>query len=304
MINSASNHGVFRKQVNTTETNQNNYLLKNAKGNTITQQQNSTSNYTTLINWKSDGKTYLKYLPEIGHHNSAIGGEAGIGTEASGAITILPYSTDTSPWNGMVGLYIGKNTLKLDGKNVLTSAGGTIDGKIYSSVSSPLQRNVDTGTLQVLGGTEYTKGGYLYLTGQDYTSDPGSFTVAASANGTICRLKGKPDGTLSWNGNTIIFVKTSYTSGDSWYRVYSDGWVEQGGSGSINEYATLAITLLKPMKNANYIATVINAAGKTAANAEGCLFVKTRATTTLTISCGYIDPNTSPFLWSVCGYGA
>jgi hypothetical protein len=58
------------------------------------------------------------------------------------------------------------------------------------------------------------------------------------------------------------------------------------------------------MKNANYIATVINAAGKTAANAEGCLFVKTRATTTLTISCGYIDPNTSPFLWSVCGYGA
>lgn len=305
MINSASNHGVFRKQVNTTETNQNNYLLKNAKYNTITQQQNSTSNYTTLINWQSDGKTYLKYLPEIGHHNSAIGGEAGIGTEASGAITILPYSTDTSPWNGTVGLYIGKNTLKLDGKNVLTSAGGTIDGKIYSSVSSPLQRNVDTGTLQVLGGTEYTKGSYLYLTGQDYTSDPGSFTVAASANGTICRLKGKPDGTLSWNGNTIIFVKTSYTSGTTWYRIWSDGWIEQGGRVTSTK-SSGTITFPKAFSNTNYVC--IGQEGAGGGTAEGSstdtggygdnLGFTNFTTTTVRYSCA----SGRHICWSACGY--
>lgn len=302
MINSASNHGVFRKQVNTTETNQNNYLLKNAKGNTITQQQNSTSNYTTLVNWKSDGKTYLKYLPEIGHHNSAIGGEAGIGTEASGAITILPYSTDTSPWNGTVGLYIGKNTLKLDGKNVLTSAGGTIDGKIYSSVSSPLQRNVDTGTLQVLGGTEYTKGGYLYLTGQDYTSDPGSFTVAASANGTICRLKGKPDGTLTWNGNEIRFVKTVYTSGTSWYRVWSDGWIEQSGYFACTAFQN-TVTLHKAFSNTNFtLLASLTWGANTNAKYPPREIRTSRTTTKVILTSAYNYESGMGVTWYACGY--
>jgi hypothetical protein len=178
MINSASNHGNFRKQANTLENNLSNvnttltnkvntdlsnlnttltnkintldntckstYLPKNAKCNTIIQQQNSTSNYTHLVQWESEGITYLKNKPHIGQHNSAIGGNEGIGTGVSGAIILVPYSTDADPWNQGVGLYIGKNTLKLD-------------------------------------------------------------------------------------GNDIRFVKTVYKSGDNWYRIQSDNWIELGG---------------------------------------------------------------------------
>ena len=53
-------------------------------------------------------------------------------------------------------------------------------------------------------------------------------------------------------------VETTYKSGTSWYRVWSDGFVEQGGlSTGVN---SKNITFLKPFSNANYvlIASIIN----------------------------------------------
>ena len=45
----------------------------------------------------------------------------------------------------------------------------------------------------------------------------------------------------------------SYTNGTSWYRVYSDGWCEQGGETSISySHTTNTVALLKPYKNTNY----------------------------------------------------
>lgn len=55
------------------------------------------------------------------------------------------------------------------------------------------------------------------------------------------------------NSAGIRYVKESYRSGTSWYRLYSDGWVEQGGAfsnSSTNQNQT--VTLLKTMDNSNY----------------------------------------------------
>lgn len=42
-----------------------------------------------------------------------------------------------------------------------------------------------------------------------------------------------------------------------WYRVYSDGWIEQGGrSGSVGYDTTTTITLNKSFQNTNYLTTV------------------------------------------------
>lgn len=51
-------------------------------------------------------------------------------------------------------------------------------------------------------------------------------------------------------------LKETYINGTSWYRVYSDGWCEQGG----NMQTTATVTFLKPFSNANYsvIATLTN----------------------------------------------
>ena len=50
------------------------------------------------------------------------------------------------------------------------------------------------------------------------------------------------------------YLIETYDDGTKWYRVYSDGWVEQGGyiaGGSSSNNAT-PITLLKPMKDNTY----------------------------------------------------
>lgn len=48
---------------------------------------------------------------------------------------------------------------------------------------------------------------------------------------------------------TSIYVASSGINGTSWYKKYSNGWVEQGGEAS--GYGT-TVTLWQPMKNTNY----------------------------------------------------
>ena len=49
-------------------------------------------------------------------------------------------------------------------------------------------------------------------------------------------------------------VVTSYKSGTSWYRIYSDGWIEQGGYISLNPSGK--VNFLKPFKDDNYTITI------------------------------------------------
>lgn len=45
-------------------------------------------------------------------------------------------------------------------------------------------------------------------------------------------------------------ILASYTSDTSWYRKWSDGWVEQGGT--FTSLYDQAVTLIVPMKDTNY----------------------------------------------------
>ena len=56
------------------------------------------------------------------------------------------------------------------------------------------------------------------------------------------------------NNSGVKYVVETYSTGSTWYRVYSDGWVEQGGvlSGSYVADRIYTITLLKPMADSNY----------------------------------------------------
>ena len=157
----------------------------------IVQHQNTTSNYTVPIKWLQGGVSEGAYDPQIGHHNTG---------NTDGAIILLPYSTDASPWNGNDGLYIGKTVLKWNGYSVLntkdtvtTAQGGT------GNTSYTANRLVWTET-----ATKFTAG-YHYANaskiGVNYTSEP-SYNLYVNGtsylNGTAA-----VNGTLTVTSNII-----------------------------------------------------------------------------------------------------
>lgn len=88
-----------------------------------------------------------------------------------------------------------------------------------------------------------------------------------SAYGAYLELKTTPNGsnlfdfpkcttkattTSTARSNLVAVVVQNYVNGTSWYRVWSDGWIEQGGSLTITEHTTATVTLLKPFSNTNY----------------------------------------------------
>ena len=64
----------------------------------------------------------------------------------------------------------------------------------------------------------------------------------------------------------------SYSSGTDWYRIYSDGWCEQGGwvnSGVASVNNGVSVTFLKPYKDINYTITFLSSHGDTTNNGIG-----------------------------------
>jgi hypothetical protein len=76
-----------------------------------------------------------------------------------------------------------------------------------------------------------------------------SYASSASLSGASVLLKSKSGATLS----TVTFkniVTTTYKSGANWYRVWSDGFIEQGGRASVGHGGTFS--LLKAFTTTNY----------------------------------------------------
>lgn len=62
----------------------------------------------------------------------------------------------------------------------------------------------------------------------------------------------------------LAYIVETYQNGSSWYRIYSDGWCEQGGIVATNIGTSGTIALLKEYANTNY--TVVSNTGNNAAN--------------------------------------
>ena len=117
----------------------------------------------------------------------------------------------------------------------------------------------------------------------------GLATVATS--GKYSDLSGRP----SIPSTPNAYVISTYSSGTSWYRKWSDGWIEQGGHTSA-DYVTFPVA----MKNTNYFFSRTNGTGAPASIANQ-LFTSIieRTKTGARISC---DSSVSPVAWCVFGY--
>lgn len=110
-------------------------------------------------------------------------------------------------------------------------------------------------------------------------------------------LNGKADVDLT--NCTKPHIVETYKNGDSWYRIYSDGWCEQGGFYTINTNGQGSVSLLKSYRDTNYHVLL----GKYSTDASAWNVMSTGVATTSTF---YIQANLTGYTlsssWEAKGY--
>lgn len=104
--------------------------------------------------------------------------------------------------------------------------------------------------------------------------------------------------TLSYNSlkdTPKAHITTTWHSGTSWYRKWSDGWIEQGGR--ITTKVT-TISFHAAFKDTNYTVTVSQNSSASANVSR--VAISARATSNFTIPT--IEDAALPFSWFACGY--
>lgn len=106
-------------------------------------------------------------------------------------------------------------------------------------------------------------------------------------------------GTVRINNSVVsAFVTETWKSGASWYRVWSDGWIEQG-SYSTNKTNTQTITFYKAFTNIPTLQTTI-VTTRGAASYDGEIFPRSISNTMFVFGSRLND--CSGWSWYACGY--
>ena len=184
----------------------------------------------------------------------AAGSETGFptsGNKASGQLATIPgaywfHMMTEELRNALVAMGITPTASDLTQlaqalQKLLPIAGGTMTGDLALSLNAAVKRVDAAGVLALRGGMSTSDGAYLALYGKD-AAELGMFTLAVSDGSNVYRLQGKNDATLTWCGNSIVALAKEWTSGDKWYRKFSNGWIEQGGIISYSEVKSQTIT--------------------------------------------------------------
>ena len=127
---------------------------------------------------------------------------------------------------------------------------------------------------------------YLYFYVGDTVQDA-SLINAGAVLGQLANLNAASRG----------YVVDSYHNGTEWYRIYSDGWIEQGGLGPSHS-GEKTITLYKPYSNANY--TIIQTPYSSAGSGSFSSAIKSQTNTSFVLA---VESNyANGFYWTTCGY--
>ena len=188
----------------------------------------------------------------------------------------------------------GNVTLKLPA-TIKASLTGNVTGNVSGS-SSSCTGNAATATkaTQDSAGqqinTTYIKG--LSISGQTIT-----YTKGNGGTGSITVPTGA--------GAKGYITESKYNADGSWYRKWSDGWLEQGGfCNATSGGVAITVNLLKPMKNTNY--TVLKSFNTTvdgAVTSHVGAYVQAYAKTTTSFKT-YDGTSALRTAWYACGQSA
>lgn len=223
-------------------------------------------------------------------------------TNGAGYITssaLSGYATQT--WVGNQGYITG-----ITSSDVTTALGYTP----YNS-SNPAGYTSNIGTVTSVNNTSPDSSGNVTLIIPDalpsQTGQAGKFLTTNGTNVEWAEVDALPSQTghsgdlLTTNGTDASWVDTetiypvveTYVNGTSWYRLYSDGWCEQGGEIAAS---TTSVTLLKPYLNTNYNVVMC---GSNYGGTDQPLGTSARTVFGFTVSTSGYKRN-----WQACGYGA
>lgn len=140
-------------------------------------------------------------------------------------------------------------------------------------------------------------------------------TIAAGlelvgANTNLSNLTATGEARFTTKANTDLsnvpaskgILTETYANGTSWYRVYSDGWCEQGStsSGSSGGGTNITVTFLKPYKDTNY--TIVGVKNDYDNSGVGLNLPVSKTTTYFSWSVAWNIELYRTLNWQACGY--
>ena len=166
-------------------------------------------------------------------------GNAGTATKLATARTInIQDSSATNTGTGASFDGSGNATIKLPATikaNVTGNCSGS-SGSCTGNSATATKATQDSAGQQI--NTTYIKG--LSVSGNTITYTKGNGNTGSITVPTGAGAKG-------------YITESKYNNDGSWYRKWSDGWLEQGGICNATSHAIeITVNLLKPMKNTNY----------------------------------------------------
>ena len=144
----------------------------------------------------------------VGYSNSTSTNTYGVvtaGVDSDGVAYAAATSTSSTRTGGTD--IVTRDWIPKDTRIVHITGAETISGtKTFSAVqkfsSDGICKSSATAYLELAGGSAVNKGSRIVLYGESHTSNAGFFDIRASASATKS-LIGKPDGTLTWAGQTV-----------------------------------------------------------------------------------------------------
>jgi len=212
--------------------------------------------------------------------------------------------------------YISGLVITKDGPNtILVSAGSCYDKD--DTVILKLNNQISkTNSTQSANSTYY-----VYITSANASGVPTDIVISQSSttpgttkyrqigyyttdgDGNIAFIYSYGDDTTKAKASSVI--TTTYVNGSSWYRIYSDGWCEQGGiydNGSAAGNFKATITFLKPFIDTNYTAQAITITTNEHP-ASSSIYAYSSSDMSIFVNRNYnSSANMRYIMWQACGY--
>ena len=100
---------------------------------------------------------------------------------------------------------------------------------------------------------------------------------------------------------TKAYITETWVSGKSWYRKWSDGWIEQGGKITLSGQKNYTITFLKPYSTTNYHVGLQHFGAQVSLTYTNAFPVLSVTTENFVTWSPFTESGRS-MLWQTCGY--
>lgn len=240
----------------------------------------------------STQKDYIKNKPTIPTKVSQLNNDLGYLTKDISEVISAPGASFTG---GVSATTVNATSLVVPGESNF----GFIRIRDAGNLISELAPSKGLGIAADL--TDGTYGAVVSVRNVNDPYNPGGINFATrtpeSGINTNHTMEFRNDGSLSIDGKKMIYVREMWSKGTSWYRKYSDGWIEQGGEFTKQHDINITVTFPVAFRDTNYTIATSQYA-PSSGNSPICNF-SNKLTTGLTHNMGSWG---SKWGWFACGF--